>query len=71
MVETMQLTSFQVAELKKLLSGDQPLARFCDTTEGEFLCRSGFVRVEPPKAGIRATVTITDRGRQELARRAA
>ena len=71
MAETMQLTSFQVAELKKLLTGEQPLARFCDSTEGEFLCRSGFVCVQPPKVGIRATVTITDRGRQELARHAA
>lgn len=71
MAETMQLTSFQVSELKKLLTGEQPLARFCDSAEGEVLCRSGFVRVQPPKVGIRSMVTLTDSGRLELARHAA
>ena len=67
----MQLNGFQVSELKKLLVGERPLAQFCDSTEGEFLCRSGLVRVLPPKVGIRSIVTLTERGRLELARLAA
>jgi hypothetical protein len=67
----MRLNSFQVSELKKLLTGERPLAQFCDSVEGEILCRSGLVRVLPPRVGIRALVTITDRGRIELERLAA
>lgn len=67
----MQLNSFQVSELKKLLTGERPLAQFCDSAEGESLCRSGLVRVLPPKVGIRSIVAITERGRLELARLAA
>jgi len=67
----MQLNSFQVSELKKLLAGERPLAQFCDSVDGEFLCRSGLVRALPPKVGIRALVAITERGRMELARLAA
>ena len=67
----MQLNSFQISQLRALLAGERPLAQFCDSTEGEFLCRSGLVRVLPPKVGIRALVTITERGRMELARLAA
>ncbi|ARP98761.1 hypothetical protein [Pseudorhodoplanes sinuspersici] len=67
----MQLNSFQISQLRALLAGERPLAQFCDCTEGEFLCRSGLVRALPPKTGIRALVTITERGRLELARLAA
>jgi|GEM_PF-1791770 len=67
----MQLNSFQISELEKLLAGERPLAPFCDSVDGEFLCRSGLVRVLPPKMGIQALVTITERGRLELARLAA
>lgn len=67
----MQLNSFQISELKKLLAGERPLAPFCDSIEGEWLCRKGLVRVLPPKVGIRALVSISERGRQELARLAA
>ena len=67
----MQLNSFQVSELRKLLSGDRPLAQFCDSAEGEVLCRSGLVQIYAPTFGIRSTVAITARGRQELARHAA
>ncbi len=64
----MQLNSFQISQLKSLLIGERPLAQFCDSAEGEFLCRSGFARAVPPKVGIRALVSITERGRCELAR---
>lgn len=64
----MQLNSFQISELKKLLNGEQPLAKFCDSAEGEALCRSGLVHIQPPKCGIRSIVTINDQGRRELSR---
>ena len=62
----MQLTSFQVSALKKLLGGELPLASFCDSPEGESLCWSGLVGLQAPKRGIRATVVISDRGRAAL-----
>lgn len=58
----MQLCSFQVSELKKLLRGEMPLAKFCDTIEGERLCRSGLVRIQVPAGTFRASVALSERG---------
>lgn len=69
--DAMQLSSFQVSQLKALLTGERPLAQFCDSIEGEFLCRSGLVRILPPKVGIRSIVALSERGRNELDRLAA
>jgi len=62
----MKLTSVQIAELKKLLDGEKPLATFCDTDEGEKLFWSGLVAICAPKAGIFATVVLSDAGRIAL-----
>ena len=62
----MKLSSFQISELKKLLDGEKPLATFCDTVEGEKLFWSGLVAICAPKAGIFATVALSDAGRAAL-----
>lgn len=62
----MKLTSFQVTELKKLVDGAKPLATFCDTPEGEKLFWSGLVAICAPKAGIFATVVLSEAGRAAL-----
>ncbi len=67
----MQRNNFQVSQLLLLLAGERPLSQFCDSLEGEVLCRSGLVRALPPRTGIRALVSITERVRHELARLAA
>jgi hypothetical protein len=61
----MSLTSFQISQLKKLLSGEIRLSAFCDTIEGEKLCWSGLVRIRANE--FLSTVTLTDRGRAALA----
>jgi hypothetical protein len=62
----MKLSSFQISELKKLLDGEKPLAAFCDTPEGEKLFWSGLVAICAPKAGIFATVVLSEAGRAAL-----
>ena len=62
----MTLSSFQIAELNKLLDGAKPLATFCDTPEGEKLFWSGLVAICAPKAGIFAMVTLSEAGRAAL-----
>ena len=62
----MKLTSSQISELKKLQHGEKPLASFCDTHEGETLFWSGLVAICAPKAGIFATVVLSDAGRIAL-----
>lgn len=61
----MPLTSFQVSQLKQLLTGDVPLKVFCDSIEGETLCWSGLVGIRAN--ALRSTVTLTERGRAALA----
>lgn len=63
---TMPLTSFQVSQLKKLLTGEVPLKVFCDDIESEKLCWSGLVGIRAN--ALRSTVTLTERGRDVLAR---
>jgi hypothetical protein len=62
----MNLTSFQISQLEKLLDGEKPLATFCDTPEGEKLFWSGLVAICAPKAGIFATVALSEAGRIAL-----
>ena len=62
----MTLSSFQISELKKLLDGEKPLATFCDSVEGEKLFWSGLVAICAPKAGIFATVVLSEAGRTAL-----
>ena len=61
----MPLTTFQITQLRKLMSGDIRLAAFCDTIEGEKLCWSGLVGIRAND--LHSTVTLTDRGRAALA----
>lgn len=61
----MPLTSFQISQLKQLLSGEMPLKVFCDTIEGEKLCWSGLVGIRAN--ALNSTVTLTERGRAALA----
>jgi hypothetical protein len=63
---TMTLTRFQIAALKKLLHGDLPLAKFCDSHEGETLCWSGLVRIRRHADALRNMVTLSDHGRAAL-----
>ena len=60
------LSSVQIAQLKKLLDGEKPLATFCDTDEGEKLFWAGLVAICAPKAGIFATVVLSEAGRIAL-----
>jgi len=62
---TMPLTTFQVSQLKKLLTGEIPLKVFCDDIESEKLCWSGLVGIRAN--ALRSTVTLTERGRAALA----
>jgi hypothetical protein len=61
----MPLTTFQISQLKRLLSGEVRLAAFCDTIEGEKLCWSGLVGIRAN--ALHSTVTLTERGRAALA----
>jgi hypothetical protein len=61
----MPLTTFQILQLKRLLSGEVRLSAFCDTIEGEKLCWSGLVGIRAN--ALHSTVTLTDRGRAALA----
>jgi hypothetical protein len=61
----MSLTSFQISQLKKLLSGEIRLSAFCDTIDGEKLCWSGLVGIRAND--LHSTVTLTERGRAALA----
>jgi hypothetical protein len=61
----MPLTSFQISQLKTLLTGEIRLSAFCDTIEGEKLCWSGLVGIRAND--LRSTVTLTERGRAALA----
>ncbi len=61
----MPLTTFQISQLKNLLTGEMPLKVFCDTIEGEKLCWSGLVGIRAND--LRSTVTLTERGRAALA----
>jgi hypothetical protein len=63
---TMPLTTFQVSQLKKLLTDEIPLKVFCDDIESEKLCWSGLVGIRAD--ALRSTVTLTERGRDALAR---
>lgn len=67
----MTLTRFQISELKKLQQSEKSLAAFCDTPEGEKLLWAGLVAACAPKAGIFATVVLSDAGRAALASMAA
>ena len=62
----MELTNFEIAELKKVADGNRPLATFCDTPEGEKLFWAGLVAICAPKAGIFATVALSEAGRAAL-----
>ena len=62
----MPLTTFQISQLKTLLTGEMPLKVFCDTIEGEKLCWSGLVGIRPND--LHSTVTLTERGRDALSR---
>ncbi len=62
----MKLTNVEIAELKKLLDGEKPLATFCDSDAGEKLFWSGLVAICAPKAGIFATVVLSEAGRIAL-----
>ncbi len=62
----MQLSRFQLSELAKLLDGEQPLWRFCDSDEGERLCRSGLVAIHVPAGSFRAVVSLSECGRAAL-----
>ncbi len=61
----MPLTTFQISQLEKLLTGEIPLKVFCDNIEGEKLCWSGLVGIRPNH--LHSTVTLTERGRAALA----
>ncbi|MGE3989217.1 hypothetical protein [Pseudorhodoplanes sp.] len=61
----MPLTTFQVSQLKKLMTGELPLKVFCDTIEGEKLCWSGLVGIRAD--ALRSTVALTERGRAVIA----
>lgn len=62
----MTLSQFQISQLKKLVDGEKPLATFCDTPEGEKLFWGGLVAICAPKAGIFATVVLSEAGRSAL-----
>lgn len=61
----MPLTTFQISQLKRLLTGEVRLSAFCDTIEGEKLCWSGLVGIRAN--ALHSTVTLTERGRAALA----
>ena len=61
----MPLTTFQISQLKQLLSGEVRLSAFCDTIEGEKLCWSGLVGIRAN--ALHSTVALTERGRAVVA----
>jgi hypothetical protein len=61
----MPLTTFQISQLKKLLTGEIRVSAFCDTIEGEKLCWSDLVGIRAN--ALHSTVALTERGRAALA----